>query len=161
MITCHSREKNWIDMNKETRNYITGRINEELGSFISTIIATILREGFRWNITQDNSKEEIGVFKYLILITCETRSTKGNYQEWHNTTSKDMRERIALRIARWRKLELLRNESWWTLREGIKSLMNYHVEPLWRTPVNKRITKMKRSWKHKVKPCNDLDGSPW
>ena len=37
----------WIDLNKETRNYFTGRINEELGSFISTIIATILREGFR------------------------------------------------------------------------------------------------------------------
>ena len=33
---------------------------EELGSFMSTIIATILREGFRWNITQDNSKDEIG-----------------------------------------------------------------------------------------------------
>ena len=37
----------WIDMNKKTRNYFTGRINEELGTFISTIISTILREGFR------------------------------------------------------------------------------------------------------------------
>ena len=34
---CHSREKDWIDINKETRTYFAGRINEELGSFISTI----------------------------------------------------------------------------------------------------------------------------
>ena len=47
VTTCHSREKNWIDMNKKTRNYFTGRINEELGSLINTIIATILRKGFR------------------------------------------------------------------------------------------------------------------
>ena len=40
------------------RKYIAPeRIYEELGSFISTIIATILREGFRGNITQDNSNE--------------------------------------------------------------------------------------------------------
>ena len=30
---------------------------------MSTIIATFLREGFRWNMTQDNSNEEIGRFK--------------------------------------------------------------------------------------------------
>ena len=95
------------------------------------------------------------------LTTCESWNTKGNYQEWHNTTSNDTVEGIALLIARWRKLELLWKESWWTLLEGIKSLMNHLVEPPWRTPVNKRITKIKRSWKHKVKPCNDLDGSPW
>ena len=29
-------------------------------------------------------------------------------------------------------------ESRWKLREGNKSLMNHHVEPPWRTPVNKR-----------------------
>ena len=27
----------WIDINKETRLYFTGRIDEELGSFMSTI----------------------------------------------------------------------------------------------------------------------------
>ena len=37
----------WIDISKETRNYFTGRIKEELGSLINTIIATFLREGFR------------------------------------------------------------------------------------------------------------------
>ena len=37
VTTCHSREKNWIDMNKETRKYFTGRIDEELGSYIITI----------------------------------------------------------------------------------------------------------------------------
>ena len=67
-----------------------------------------------------------------------------NYQEWRNTTSKDMPERIAHRIARWRKLELLWKESRWTLREGIKSLMNHHVEPPWRTPVNKRNEKKEK-----------------
>ena len=60
-----------------------------------------------------------------------------NYQEWHNTTFNDMVERSALRITIWRKLELLWKESQWTLREGIKSLMNHHVEPPWRTPVTK------------------------
>ena len=84
-----------------------------------------------------------------------------NCQEWHNTTLKDKVERIALRNARWRILELLRKESRWTLREGIKSLMNHHVEPPWRTPINKRIMKRKRSWKHKVKPCDDLNGASW
>ena len=39
--------KDWIDMNKEMRNYFTGRINEELGSFISTLNSKILRESFR------------------------------------------------------------------------------------------------------------------
>ena len=29
----------WIEINKETINYFTGMINEELGSFISTIIS--------------------------------------------------------------------------------------------------------------------------
>ena len=38
----HSREKNWIDMNKETRKYFTGRINEELGSIIRLTIARSL-----------------------------------------------------------------------------------------------------------------------
>ena len=85
-----------------------------------------------------------------------------NYQEWHNTTSNDTVERIALWIARWRMLELLWKEYRWTLREGIKSFMNRHVEPPWRTRVIRNDqTKGKRSWKHKVNPCNDLDGSPW
>ena len=39
--------------------------------------------------------------------------------------------------------------------------MNHHVEPSWRTPVNKKNdqTERKGSWKHKVKPCNDIDGA--
>ena len=36
--------------------------------------------------------------------------------------------------------------------------MNHHVEPPWRTPVIKD-DKRKRSWEHKVKPCDDLDGA--
>ena len=33
----------WIDVTKETRNYFTVRIKEELGSLINTIRATILK----------------------------------------------------------------------------------------------------------------------
>ena len=85
-----------------------------------------------------------------------------NYQEWHNTTSNDTEERIALPNARWRMLELLWKESQWTLRKGNKSLINHHVVPPWRTPVTKNDqTKGKRGWKHKVNPCTDLDESPW
>ena len=39
----NSGKKNWIDKNKETRSYLTGRINEELRSLINTIRATILK----------------------------------------------------------------------------------------------------------------------
>ena len=67
VITCHSREKNWIDKNKETRNYFTGRIKEELGSIIRLTIAKSLGKALCENITQDNSNEEIGGFKYFIL----------------------------------------------------------------------------------------------
>ena len=35
--------KDWVDINKETRNLFTGRIDEELGSLINTIRATILK----------------------------------------------------------------------------------------------------------------------
>ena len=31
VTTCHSPEKNWIGMNKETRKYFTGRIKKILG----------------------------------------------------------------------------------------------------------------------------------
>ena len=77
-------------------------------------------EGFRWNITQDNSNEEIDGLqriswrrkhdglKYLILDNLWIMKHEENYQEWHNTTSKDKRERIALRNARWRMLELVK-----------------------------------------------------
>ena len=84
-----------------------------------------------------------------------------NYQEWHNTTSNDTVERISLRIARWRMLELLWKESWWTLREEIESLINHHVKPPWRTPVRKEWTTKMKDKRIRLKPCNDLDGSSW
>ena len=76
--------------------------------------------------------------KYPILVK----------EEWYIITSNDTEERIALPITIWRKLELLRKESQWTLRDWIKSLMNHHVEPPWRTPVikewsNERKEKLK------------------
>ena len=47
------------------------------------------------------------------LTTCESWNTKGNCQEWHNTTSKNKVERIALWNARWRILELLKTNICW------------------------------------------------
>ena len=47
---------------RRRETYLTGRINEELGSFISTTNRNILTESFRWNITQGNSNEEIDGF---------------------------------------------------------------------------------------------------
>ena len=38
VTTCHSQKRfDWIDMNKETRKYFTGRVDGELGSYIITI----------------------------------------------------------------------------------------------------------------------------
>ena len=93
------------------------------------------------------------------MTTCESWNANSNCQEWHNTISKDKIERIALQNARWRILELLPQEFWRTIREWKESLTNHHVEPPWRTPVKKRMIERKRSWQHKVKPCDDLDGA--
>ena len=41
-------------------------------------------EGFRWNISQDNPKEDIDGFKYIILVN----------EEWYITTSKDKGEQL-------------------------------------------------------------------
>ena len=78
-----------------------------------------------------------------------------NYQEWHNTTSKDKRERIALWNAGRKIFELFQQESW----EHFENELN----PWWTTMKknsmkhsgNKRMIERKRSWKHKVKPCSD------
>ena len=79
----------------------------KLGSLINTIIATFLREGFRWNLYRANSNEEIDGFKIPHSwehVNQETQTQ--NHQEWHNTTSNDKVEWIALRNARWRMLDL-------------------------------------------------------
>ena len=83
------------------------------------------------------------------LRTCESWNTNSNCQEWHNTTSKNKVERTALWDAR-RILELLWKESRWTLREVIKSLINSHVEPPWRTPVIKEWSKEVKDEKNKI-----------
>ena len=78
-----------------------------------------------------------------LLKTCESWNMNSNYQKWHNTTSKDKEERIALRIARWRMLELPRKESRWKLREGIKSLMDPSCRTFMKNSGNKRMIKRK------------------
>ena len=93
-----------------------------------------------------------------LLKTCESWNMNSNYQEWHNTTFKDTEERIALWVARWRMLELLRKESQWTLGEGIWIL----DEPSCRTFM-KNSGKQKNdpnNWlmkRMRLKPRNDLD----
>ena len=47
----------------ERENIFHRENRRKLGLLISTPIAAFLREGFRWNITQDNSNEEIDGFK--------------------------------------------------------------------------------------------------
>ena len=113
------------------------------------------------------------------LTTVESWHTKGNCQEWHNTTSKYKIERITLTNARWRMLELLKTKhvlstmlplsiAWQiiTLREILKNncrMKRTLDEPSCRASMknsgNKRMIKRKRSWQHKVKPCDDLDGA--
>ena len=57
-------KNNIIDNTSEMKkNFFHQEDLRKLGSLISTIIATFLRESFRWNMTQDKSNEEIGGFK--------------------------------------------------------------------------------------------------
>ena len=97
------------------------------------------------------------------LTTFESWNMKGNYRKWHNTTTKDKIEWIGLWDARWRMLELLWKECRWTLRQGIKSFMNHHVEPSWRTPLNKRMIKRKEKEVENTRwiLVKILDRSPW
>ena len=46
----------------------------------------------------DLSEEKMMDLNMSLLKTCESWNTKGNYQEWHNTTSKDEIERTTLRM---------------------------------------------------------------
>ena len=57
------------------------------------------------------SEEKMMDLDMSLLKTCESWNTKGNYQQWHNTTSKDKVERIALWNARRRMLELLKTKN--------------------------------------------------
>ena len=102
-----------------------------------------------------------------------------NHQEWHNTTSKDKRERIALRNARWRMLELLKIEhvlntmfilEYRLADHNFEKKLEEQLENDWsldeppcrvsmKNSGNKRMIERKGSWKHKVKPCDDLDGA--
>ena len=75
-----------FEIKEEMKTSSTKMIEILLGSLISTTIATSLREGFRWNMTQDNCNEEINMgwnnswskIKWWIhnisfLTTCESR----------------------------------------------------------------------------------------
>ena len=102
-----------------------------------------------------------------------------NYQEWHNTTSKDKVGRIVLRMQDEEYLNSLKQNTCrapclilsivWriiTSREILKNnwrMKSILDEPPWRntrrTPVIKEWSKRRRSWKHKVKPFNYLYGA--
>ena len=48
---------------RRDENFFRREDRRKLESLINTTIATFLREGFRWNMTQDNSNKEIDGFK--------------------------------------------------------------------------------------------------
>ena len=57
--TCH-KQKQLLAWERRRDESVFHRENRrKLGLLISTTIETFLREGFRWNITQDNSNEDI------------------------------------------------------------------------------------------------------
>ena len=71
--------KEAIDLSESTKamkNFFHQEDRRKLGSLMSTTIATFLREGFRWNITQDNSNEETMGLNISFLITYESWNMK-------------------------------------------------------------------------------------
>ena len=60
--------------------------------------------------TKITPTERLTDLKYLVLDNIWIMKHEGNCQEWHNTTSKDKVERIALWNARRRILELLKTK---------------------------------------------------
>ena len=154
--------KDWVDMNKKARNlfhrkgewrtwviYKHRNLQQSLGKALGEI----------WHkITPMKGLMGLNI---SFLTTFDSRNKKGNCQERHNTISKDKVERIALRIAIRRMVELPWKESLWTLQEGIKSLMNHHVESPWRTPVVKEWSNEMKDEKNKVEALQWLDGSLW
>ena len=67
-IACLRATKRWKLLHRDEK--------EKIGSLMSTTIATFLREGFRWNITQDNSNEEMMGLNISFLITYESWNMK-------------------------------------------------------------------------------------
>ena len=65
------------------------------------------------------------------MTTCESWNMNSNYQEWHNTTSNDTEERIALRMQDEECLSSLEKNLDKHFEKEYKSLMNHHVEPSW------------------------------
>ena len=57
----------WIDINKETRTLYHREDKRTWVNLWAPQLATNLRESFRWNITQDNSNEEIDGLEELML----------------------------------------------------------------------------------------------
>ena len=114
-----------------------------------------------------------------VLKTCESWNTEENYQEWHNTASKDKVGRSALLMQDEECLNsskqnmcrtpcLSLSVAWRiiTSREILKNNRrmkgNLDEPPCWasmKNSSNKRMIERKRSWKYKVKPCNDLVGA--
>ena len=115
------------------------------------------------------------------LTTVDSRNMNEHCQEWYNTISKDkvgelhfgMQDEECLNASKqnmcWAPCLIL-SIAWWviTSREILKN--NWRMkgildEPPCRASMknsgNKRMIKRKRSWKHKVKPCDDLDGASW
>ena len=77
-----------------------------------------------------------------------------NCQEIHNTISTDKGEQLHSGLQDEENL----SSSEKNLDEHFEKELN-HWWTIMKNSGNKRMIKRKRSWKHKVKPCDDLDGA--
>ena len=121
---CHQRKQMIAWDQRRNENFSRREDRRNFGSLIDTIIAIFLREGFRWIITQYNSNKRLIGWKDLLneekmmdliislLTTCESCNMKEIIKN-DITPPQKIRERIALRNARWRMLELLKTNMCW------------------------------------------------
>ena len=92
-------------------------------------------KGFRWNLDQDNFKEESDGFKYLILVN----------EEWYITTSKDKEEQLHSGLQNEENLNSSKQDMCWapwlslsigwrikTSRENLEEQLKNEKNP-WRT----------------------------
>ena len=127
---------NWLlGSNKTCKTSFTKRIHWELGSLISTMIATTHRKSFRWNPIQDNYKKEtMGL--HISFLTNSFRDS--SWIKNAITPSQKIREKEF-------HLEMQDKEY---LRSSNKNLEEHFEKELtpWRTSVYKGMIKRNEGW---------------
>ena len=124
VTTCHSRKRFDWEQEKiksffhrgDKKTWIIGNHHKEqhsqwkaLGEIYTKI--TPMKRLVGWK--DDLSEQKMMDLNMSLLKTLWSMNPKGNYPEWHSTTSEDKVERIALWNARWRMLELLKTNMCW------------------------------------------------